>query len=126
MFPARHHLLHTLRNMVLEKEGLGLTIQLVSVQMFSPRVALPTTLMWTLELLVESFPAPSALPRRACCLAAIFVISFCFVAVSSTSSALAVGGRGGGRLNYAVRGLHLLRKLCLYLATKVGRVPCVH
>lgn len=111
--------------MVSEEKRSGLTVQLVPVQVLGPGIALPTTLVWTLKLLVESFPTPPALPRGACCLTAIFVVSLCFVAISSTSSTLAVGRGRGGRLDWAARGVHLLGELCLDHAAKVGRVPCV-
>jgi hypothetical protein len=96
--------------------GGALTVQLVPIQMLCPRVALPTSLMRTFELLVEPLPAPPSLPRTLAVALAIARVAILFPVASPPTVLTAIGRCGGRRLTCTNRGVHLVSELRLNLA----------
>lgn len=108
-----------------EQQRTRRTVELVPVQMLGSRVALAAALVRTLELLVESLPAPPPLPRTA--RLAVWAIVARVLSFAATPSRLcAVRRRRGGRLaiGASVSGrvhVHALVELGL---AQLGR--CLH
>ena len=106
-----------------------LTVQLVSVQVLCARVALPTALVRTLELLVQALSTTPALPRGTVAITiAVAVARVAIVlAIASPASVLAAVGRcGGGWLTRSTGGsVHLVSKVRLNLC-QIRRVRSMH
>jgi hypothetical protein len=94
--------------------------------MLCPRVALPTSFMRTLKLLVEAFPAPPPLPAGACAVAIVgAIVPFASVASAPSRRLGTVRRCRCWRLSRANARLHLFGELRLDLA-QLRRMPCMH
>jgi len=94
--------------------------------MLGSRVALSTTLVRTLELLVETLSAPAALSRGAVAVVGVVGVVFAIPPAPPRLAAVARGGRGGRlRVVGAGGGVHSVAQLRLGVG-QVRRVCSMH